>query len=364
MAMKIKIALRPLEPYFFGGERIFKFDGSTLAAKSYFIESMRMPSQTTLFGTLRYLLLKNPKADFSPEEERIGKASFDFNSEDQSFGIIKSISPLYLADGGDSPDLFIRCPFDHMRIKHDKNGTDTVMTDYTPFSYDNNAIAGDVPCYPTDYKAKDEIEDGFLRLSNNSILRADEVFTDFVSVISRKNVDGGSAEEGFAKKKYYRLTYDRFFVFFAEIDDGHYDVLRSNVPVFLGQGKSAFSATITEESEPQFSFGPRDYNYAIALSDICVGNQETEKAMFDCCKFCVVTIRDQRNLITNANTKAGNNADSRRRYTKTPALMHLISAGSFFILKPERIGNFKGLVNNDHYKTAGFNNLYYSEVNK
>ncbi|MEG2717669.1 MAG: hypothetical protein RR961_10055, partial [Eubacterium sp.] len=54
------ITFTPEEPYFLGNERTFSFgDNKDKQQRSgkYHIESDKIPSQTTLLGTLRYLLL-------------------------------------------------------------------------------------------------------------------------------------------------------------------------------------------------------------------------------------------------------------------------------------------------------------------
>lgn len=74
------------------------------ADNRYFIKSERMPLQTTVLGTLRYLLMpvKNAGYSYSSEERMrnaavIGPDSFVIGSTVQSFGAIKKIHPLYLA---------------------------------------------------------------------------------------------------------------------------------------------------------------------------------------------------------------------------------------------------------------------------
>ena len=61
---KLQLKFTPLEPYFFGNEKTFSFpnskDGGQLR-NSYLIKSESIPSQTTLFGTIRYLLLPHKK---------------------------------------------------------------------------------------------------------------------------------------------------------------------------------------------------------------------------------------------------------------------------------------------------------------
>ena len=49
----------PLEPYFFGNERGLKYPGNKSQYQNlYFVRSENTPSQTTILGTLRFLVLQ------------------------------------------------------------------------------------------------------------------------------------------------------------------------------------------------------------------------------------------------------------------------------------------------------------------
>lgn len=101
-----KVLFHPLEEYFFGEEGSFR-EGVSNA--EYFITSRFFPSQTTIFGIIRYLnlLCLKDKESYSPEEKElnskvIGRKGFsiesaiDFNSEFQDFGVIKGMSSIFL----------------------------------------------------------------------------------------------------------------------------------------------------------------------------------------------------------------------------------------------------------------------------
>ena len=99
--------LTPLEAYFFGNEKSFKYpkqENSGQMSNQYYIKSESVPAQTTLLGMLRYLLLpvkKNNFSDYTDDDkklnaEAVGASSFDFEQKDSSFGKIKGISPVFL----------------------------------------------------------------------------------------------------------------------------------------------------------------------------------------------------------------------------------------------------------------------------
>ena len=113
--MKQLITLQPLEPYFFGGDRSFAYGDTTVQrAGGYYIRSMDTPPQTTLFGLVRYLGIKNPSPLFTVDAEsqkRISTESYDLRNPDQQFGRIKEISSVYIQDAMGL--YYTRVPFDH-----------------------------------------------------------------------------------------------------------------------------------------------------------------------------------------------------------------------------------------------------------
>ena len=60
---KYLITFTPMEPYFFGGERTFGFGKESDRKPPYYIVSEKKPSQPTLFGTLRYIILSQNNVD-------------------------------------------------------------------------------------------------------------------------------------------------------------------------------------------------------------------------------------------------------------------------------------------------------------
>lgn len=101
-----KVLFHPLEEYFFGEDGSFR-EGVSNA--EYFITSRFFPSQTTVFGIIRYLnlLCLKDKGSYLQEEKElnnktVGKKGFsiesaiDSNSEVQNFGIIKGMSGVFL----------------------------------------------------------------------------------------------------------------------------------------------------------------------------------------------------------------------------------------------------------------------------
>ena len=214
---KLLIKLTPLEPYFFGGERIFDFAGDN---KHYFIRSLDVPSQTTLFGALRYMGIQNPNSDYrltSEDSLRIGYKSYNLTVSSQDFGQIISISPLYLMNQNNR--FLIRTPFDHkVKVKDidSKTNERVYHTVYKPFVDYNPSV--DVCTlhgkrfFPLDYIAKDGIADSWLTLDANSTIER-ELFTGIV----RPGINIKGDGKGFFKKEYKMLEKGYAFAFFTEV---------------------------------------------------------------------------------------------------------------------------------------------------
>src|ERR1035437_5105326 len=114
---KFLIRLKPLTPYFFGGENTFGDNN-----QSYYVRSNYLPQQTTLLGFLRYeLLLQNKLLGTDPEKKDwkslIGKKSFqkENGAYISEFGAIKKISPVFLSSEQES---YIPQAMDWAMTKH------------------------------------------------------------------------------------------------------------------------------------------------------------------------------------------------------------------------------------------------------
>ena len=100
---KYLVTLKPLTPFFFGGENTFG-DGKI----NYFARSNYLPQQTTILGMIRHqLLIQNNLIGTDPETENweslIGAQSFQRNNDGfvSKFGAIQNISPVFLTNGKD-----------------------------------------------------------------------------------------------------------------------------------------------------------------------------------------------------------------------------------------------------------------------
>lgn len=348
------ITLTPLEPYFFGGERVFSYgEHTSKLAGGYFIRSLNTPSQTALFGALRYLGIGEKNADYSLSDEdkkNIGAASFNMLQTSQEFGRITGISPLYLMD--DHGALYIRAPFDH----HAGCKTQTYQPyrDYSPPLL-TAGCDGDVQTriFPRRFQAKNGLADGWLRLDGGRIVEDKDIFHGLV----RPHVNKSEHAEGFVKRQYTRLKEGWRFAFFANVHDDF--IFGPERVIYLGQKKSAFAVQTDDETEPtleeitQLLAHERrpGQSFLYLQSDTFLGAEADIASLSSSCSFAMTTVREQRVFTTNY--AAGGN--HYQRYRKEESLLKLLRAGSIFWTdKPEKV---KELIEKKHLQQAGFNRV-------
>ena len=168
-----KVLFHPLEEYFFGEDGSFR-EGVSNA--EYFIISRFFPSQTTVFGIIRYLnlLCLKDKGSYSQEEKElnnktVGKKGFsiesaiDSNSEVQNFGIIKGMSSIFL-HGYDVEDkvnrVYVTLPKDAK--KHSE--TDKSYTSIFDEGEESVMTPNGEKMIPQGYNAKKGLVTGFISI--------------------------------------------------------------------------------------------------------------------------------------------------------------------------------------------------------
>lgn len=111
----IEVNLKPLGPFFFGGEIVFGGAlGRDKRRRSYLVHSNYLPQQTALLGMLRESVLRAHRelitASFTEEPElreaqaaaaakRVGARGFTVPETSDGFGCIRALSPLVLREG-------------------------------------------------------------------------------------------------------------------------------------------------------------------------------------------------------------------------------------------------------------------------
>lgn len=327
------VTFKPMEPYFFGNEKNFAYskNDKNPVSNSYFIKSEYVPSQSTILGALRYILLPVKKSnwDYTADEkkknaEAVGANSFNPSDERNEFGKIKKISPVFLYDGVN--DL-VPTPFDH--IDGNRN--------YTPFTFEENdkvdTLDGEY-LYTEKYNAKDGITSAYLNLTDGAIVELENIFIS----VTRMGINRSDTENGMFKKRYVQLADEYSFAVYLELDD---EKKPENAIVHLGQGKSTFVVTF----EPK----ENDIEGKIAehLSDEIIyffGDAFVSNDIYKKCKFAATKTKTYR-----AFQKQG------KTVNKDSKLYNLISAGSIVI--PKDKSDFIKFVKNDKVQSIGYNTI-------
>lgn len=334
---KYLIKLYPLEPYFFGGDRIFEFGDHN---KHYYIRSLDVPSQTTLFGTLRFMMIQNPEyvVDFktrynqyqSERKKGVFKREFHgfaLNRPDIKFDKIKGISPLYLVDQDDH--FYIPSPLNHktdtkkdLQIYQPLKCTDTIITDKG------------TRILPGGYIAKDGLTQGWLRLCDKTI------HTDLVISSIQVGINKNNSMNAYFKRENKILKSGFAFAFFADIETELYQNI-----VYMGQNKSSFRVNWKEMEEPNIPTDLLDNDMLYAQSDIYFPGDLNQ--LYTMCNFVCTQMRNHRVFEVNNLDRRGSKA------------IKLIQAGSVF--QTERMEEFIKEIDNNHAKIAGFNRLIWRE---
>lgn len=352
--MRQLITLQPLEPYFFGGDRSFAYGNTPVQrAGGYFIRSMDTTPQTTLFGLVRYLGIRNPSPLFEVDadtQKRINPESYDLRKPDQQFGRIKGISNVYIQDAMGC--YYAHAPFDH-------SIGNRLYTPWDDYSAPIETPQGERVYPANQYTAKDGIAHGWIRLSD---LTYHETLIDpmvQVGVATDRNADG------FYKMERKNLKKGLHFAFLADIEDG-FDFPEQ--VVYLGQKKSAFLASWVDadkklENQPDFSMLTDRMNpqAAYALSDIYIKGDLSDdviRQLYSCCSFVCAEIKEHRGFFT----RSGTAVQHSNRFVKGKELIRLISAGSVFLVR-DAIARERFLksVKDAHAQLAGFNQLVYGK---
>lgn len=346
MSKSFKIKLTPVDDYFLGSDRTFHYgeeDRNRAGRSEYFIKSEILPLQTSLFGVIRYLGIKDKQADFGLTEEdkaNIGSYSFAYDNESQTFGKIKSISPLYIEQEIDGKNrLLIRTPRDH------KIGD---VDSYHPFDEYLEASTSLGKRYlMTDFDAKKGIDQGFITVDDHRLVGANEIF-------SMDEKTGIRIEQ--KEKAYYKMGYRRMekaaFVFFATVEDDFPEI--NDKMVYMGARKSAFMVCVTDEEEPKVNIEGTNISgmkKIYFLSDSYV-KEEDMQTINDKSVSMNLSTRTARGYMTNYGKQS-----QRNRFKKTDCLYRLIEAGSVIIIPQEAEPEVKKAIENVHMQIVGCNRI-------
>lgn len=379
------ITLKPLTPYFFGGENTFGEDNV-----NYFVRSNYLPQQTTILGFLRYeLLMQNDLLGTDPKiadwKNLIGESSFQKKDGSfvSDFGAIKKISPVFLSDGKHD---FICQSFDWGIADHkgnDKNYKKLFPLEYSISRNAETVLAKHISGVPVlkagnepfrqkagtkqlwvsadgtiarqwDYENKKTFDSN--RGFNNGFFIACEQVGIYRKV-KRTSSDTGD----FYKMVRYNIADEFAFAFFAEIDLPQEKNFGSRI-VTMGGERSVFQMTAKRTdrnfsqtfSRNTFNKGRTDHRKAIVLTSDTYA-ADNVSALYD---FAITETTPFRSIQT---LQQGNGDYIRIKggaITKTNQLLHLLKRGSIFF--GDDLTGLKKAFENPTFQNIGYN--YFIEL--
>ena len=350
MSKKYKVIITPMEPYTLGTEQGSKYEGvQNNGRESYIIGSSEVPEQTTILGTLRYIVLLNKgilksnfkydQSDYETISNLIGKSSFSFEAVEQSFGIIEEISPIFIQQKINDREvkIFVRNPFCN-KSKYE----------YSPYQLETEETLtsrGNIKLPGQDYDVKKGFGRGYICIQDKKVI--DDLFVKKIVSGNKKDNTNDNKKEGFYKREMilFNPNYDGIFSFGVYVK-AEENAFPDSCIAYMGRKKSAFrfefeivddNETIENAVEEAFATNNSDEVWYYALSDLYVPEFE----YYD--SFAIILNKTIRNLETNV---CGNSYTSKRSKSKK---INLISEGSVFKEMP--------YINENNCKKAGYNSI-------
>lgn len=235
------ITLKPLEPYFFGGEKL----SETGNKNNFYVKSIRYPQQTALLGMLRHFMLirhglidDNELTDRRRAAALIGPSSFAVGVKRQ-FGCIKELSPVgirYRSHNYWQSPLDLDLSLEETSLKTSFGGSNSYEKTLQSKGYD----------------PKKELPDSLI--SNGGVLTlpdGGEVFTPVSRPGITKSRSGKREDQAYYRQQYIRLHDACAFAFYANISlpeslDGLEELMT------MGGERSPFMLKFTEVAIPDF----------------------------------------------------------------------------------------------------------------
>ncbi|HOY32221.1 MAG TPA: type III-B CRISPR module-associated Cmr3 family protein [Bacteroidales bacterium] len=395
---KILITLKPLTPYFFGGENTFG-DGKI----NYFARSNYLPQQTTLLGMLRHeLLIQNNLIGTDPIAKEwkllIGEDSFQKlnNKFVDDFGAIKNISPVFISDGNIhyttqtldwanyglekdekvnncavmdmkiAPVIvdFFNAPNDFVIFENYSKSIPSLLVNNKPFDPKYGLVSLWVSSdgknlRQWDYVDPLEFEDthGF---DNGFFIKHEQVG------IHREIVKRRDDKGDFYKQVFYKLANDFCFAFFVDLDLPNDKEFGSRI-ITMGGERSFFKMEVTDAKEKSFdnifdkkTFQEnhcREHDVIILTSNCFCSNDVIEN--------CLFTINDDvnfQNIVTQQKNAVNYVAFQKGGVTKSGENLTLLKRGTVLYPYTGKTNEVEKALKSDAFNKIGYNK--YLIINK
>ena len=379
---KYLVTLKPIDAFFFGGERGFGFydrKDKKKELENNIIKSMKFPQQTSILGMLRKEVLvikKLIKEDWNYDDSdrkeiytSIGKKSFDLNEKEQDFGAIKNISPVFIAQLTENAHKFLMgIPKDH-----DKLSETAETMKYTPLRFNKKykckCNVSEEIYLPINFDAKKGISEDFIDISNGCIVKSEDIFKVHnyigINVNHNKMTDDNSLFRLVKYKFNYDMKYkkqDKVFIFTVEIEDSLFNEEQINKlqsytnVVSLGGESSYFSMKFEKvdfhiiDKIKCLNNESECYKKLVLISDTYINNDDYNKY----CEHSIANSIDFRNIARYEykNTKENYYYKS---FSKNKNKHCFLERGSVLFVKKENYDSLIKSINNKNLKKIGYN---------
>jgi len=369
---KYLLKITPLGTFFFGGEKTFT---SASGETNYFARSNFWPQQTTILGSLRYIVGKEKGF----HTDKIGKHSFIANYNN-GFGIISKLSPVFLlSEHKDSiSKKWIEAGSDYQFKKNSDellrvysnqmDGAQVVESDF--FKIYATGIAGkqQIPNLKFDYKEY-LISALYDSESKQNLINPMDKCVEQFQVGNMKSYSGGADDDAFFKQVFYKLHENFSFGVYVETTEELSFTNKKEI-VAMGADQSLFCMSFDKlKDDEEYIFEKIDKNNkkitgkgrVVLLSDAYVKPEILEK-----CSFAIADTVDFRNIITyevddgdNKKTELHYNIDTNSQNPgaarKSSVKYNLLKRGS--VLFDTDLSAIEDLLKNDSFNKIGYNHF-------
>lgn len=380
---KYLVKLKPIETFFFGGERVLNFYKDEL--KNNIVKSREFPQQTSILGMIRKEILVlngliKEKWDYSSKEKEqienlIGKKSFNIRDKNQDFGIIKKISPVFIIEEKENRDrVLIKIPKDHKKSKD--------SSQYTPFKFNNDKgdclsvktnLSEKNIYLPIDFESKIGLSEDFIDIQTGEIITQDEIFMKDSSIGIKLDEKHMTQDECLFRVEKYKFKYgkgSKYFAFILDVNEnfeklkkfkdyrnvvslggeGSYFLISFKEINFEDKGNGSFNIEEKMTFMNKINLDTKYEKKIILLSDTFIPKNIYEKY----CNYSISKRIDFRNLSSDEyhNNK---NEDYYKRFKRSTNKYSFLEKGSVLFSNKREYDELVKTISNSKFQNIGYN---------
>ena len=361
--MRYLVTLKPLEPFMFGGKNTFGSRGNKEEG-TYIVKSNLFPQQTAILGMLQHEVLKLTglltrkrrgewvdKQLISRVKDAIGDEKFDLSAKHtQSFGVIKSISSVFLTKEGkryikkaDTATYTYKEENDKHLLTYTEDNKEKKFSEKEAYALQNNYL-----CIEDNTTLQEEdIFRKVKQVGNQKTATPIYRFTDVEYENQKKNQANQEKDNAYFKKVSYTLQKGFAFAFYLDYEEPKDFAFPKSTPsatftfpkssiVTLGADRGMFRMQVSSCDDAQSLAFESSQNELVLLSDSYIA-MPVEK----CAAFAITSEVESRYI---KREKGGKFAKSEMYY--------LYEKGSVFI---DPTKDFIEQLNNENLQNIGFN---------